>query len=117
MEPEVLLGGELVVERLLLKDEPDVPSDGLGLSGHVESGHRCSAQGRMGQRTEHLDGGRLPGTVGSEKGEDLALSDREVDPVDRGEVTVALGEIVNLDSWRCNFRRYSRVIGGDRAHE
>ena len=104
MEPEVLLGRELVVEGLLLEDEADVAAHRLGPGGDVEAGDRGPPDGGPGEGAQHLDGGGLAGTVRAEEGEDLALAHREVDPVDRRQVTVALGEATNEDG--------SRRVGG-----
>jgi len=38
VEPQVFLGRELIVEGLLLEDEPDVAADRLRPGGHIEAG-------------------------------------------------------------------------------
>ena len=46
---------------------------------------------------DHPDGGRLPRAVGAEQAEELAAGHVQVDAVDRGELAVALGELVQPD--------------------
>jgi hypothetical protein len=96
MKPEILFRGELIVERLLLEDKPDVTPHGLGLGGDIKTSHRGPPRGWTSQGAEHLDGRRLPGAVRTEKSEDFALGHRKVDPVDGGQVAVAFDQIVNL---------------------
>ena len=59
----------------------------------------------------------LPGAVWSEKGEDLPLGHRKVDPVDRSQIAVALGEIfyLNSEGWGL-LARCSRPLGREHAH-
>ena len=49
VEAEVLLGRQLVVEGLLLEDEPDVAPHRLGLALHVEAVHGRSARRSAGR--------------------------------------------------------------------
>jgi hypothetical protein len=50
---------------------------------------------------EDLDGGRLPGPVRAEQGEDLAVRDVEVEPVDGGHPGVGLAQSADADGGGC----------------
>ena len=116
MEAEVLLGGQLVVEGLLLEDEADVPAHRRASLDDVEAGDPGRPRGRPGQGAQHLDGGRLPRAIGPEEGEDLTLGHVEADTLDRGQVTVGLGQAPDLNSRRRGVRSTTegRAIDGDR---
>ena len=100
MESQVLLGGQLIVEGLLLKDEADVPAHLPGVLDDIEAGDPGRTRGRPGQGAQHLDGGRLPRPVGAQEGEDLTLGHVEGDALDCGEIAVGLGQAPDLDGTR-----------------
>ena len=72
VEAQVLLGGQVVVERGVLEHQPDVAPDRVPLGGHVVAGHRwrCPEVGRASvQRILMVVD--LPGAVGAEEAERL----------------------------------------------
>src|SRR5690606_37423857 len=71
----------------------NVPSLGGGI--HAEDGELAVGDGA--DRGDHPHGRRLPGAVGAEEPERLALADVEVDRVDGGERPEGLGEAPGLD--------------------
>ena len=77
VEAQVLLGGELLVEGLLLEDEPDPPSHRLRLGHDVEAVDARRTRGRPGEGAQHLDRRGLAGPVRAEEGEDLPRAHRE----------------------------------------
>ena len=97
VEAEVLLGGEVAVERRVLEHEADVPADVVALAGDVEAAHAGGAGGGPRQRAEHVDRRALAGAVGAEEAEDLAGSDGERDAADGLDLAVGLDEVLDLD--------------------
>ena len=94
----MLPGGQLRIEGGLLERGADRVADPGALLDHVESGDPGGARGGWEKGGEHVDGGRLPGAVGSEEAIDLAGVDLEVDPVDGPDPTLELtGEARDLD--------------------
>ena len=63
----------------------------------VEPGDSGRSRGDAEQRAQHLDRGRLTGTVGPEEAVDLAVRHVEVDPGDRFEVAEGPSEGPCLD--------------------
>src|ERR1700728_337974 len=102
VQPDVLLGGQVEVERRLLEHHAEFPADLALLHGQVQAGDPDPARGRGQGRGEHRHRGRLPRAVGPEQAEQLALGHGEADPVDG----VARGAPVALD----------QVIDRDRGH-
>src|SRR3954454_1046176 len=97
MHPQVLVGGEVLVERRILEDQPDVAAYGALLVADVVAGDRRRAPAGVDESAEHLDRGRLAGAVGPQEAEDLAAVDVEADVIDCDEVSVALGQAPDLD--------------------
>ena len=82
----------------------EMAAAGVGIGAHtlthlhmVEADDARLTAARLGEAEEHQDGRRLARPVGSEEGEDLARSDRQVEVVDRGQGAVALGQPARLD--------------------
>ena len=97
VEAQVLLGGQVAVERRVLEDEPDAAAHGVALAHDVVAGDaRAAAVGRQ-QRAEHRDRRRLAGAVGAEEAERLAGGDVEVDAAHRLDVAEALDQPAHLD--------------------
>jgi hypothetical protein len=89
VQPQVLLGGQVAVEHLVLEDEADVPADVVTLGGDVEAAHASGAGGRPRERAEHVDRRALAGAVEAEEPEDLAAGDGERDAADGLDLAVA----------------------------
>ena len=94
---EVLAAGQLLIERWILKYEPDALPDCGRVVDDVDACHARDPGGRGKQRAQHRDRGRLAGTVRSEKSEDLARANLQVDARDRNEVAIFLDEALGLD--------------------
>jgi hypothetical protein len=89
---EVLVAGEVLVDRGVLTCEPDVGAQ-LGRLGHdVEAGDAGAAPIGLEQRGEDAHGGGLAGAVRPEQAEDGALLRLEVDAVESDDVAVGLGQ-------------------------
>ena len=86
VEVEVLVHGEVVVERELLAHVADALADLLALGRHVEPEHRRAARRRREQAAEDADQRRLAGAVRAEQAVDAARVHLEVHAVERGEV-------------------------------
>ncbi len=97
MQAEVLLGGEVAIERLVLEHEADVPADVVACGGDVEAAHAGGAGGGSRERAEHVDRRALAGAVGAEETEDLAAGDAERNAADGLDLSVRLGEPGGLD--------------------
>ncbi len=61
------------------------------------SRHLRAARGRLEQAAEHANGGGLARAVRSEKAEDFALSDFEIDPVDGHKIAEPLDQVLHHD--------------------
>ena len=55
------------------------------------------ARGRRQQARQHLHGRGLAAAVRAEKAENLAALDREIDPVDGGEIAETAGQVAGGD--------------------
>ena len=97
VQAEVLLGGEVAVERRVLEHEADVPADGVALADDVEAAHAGGTGRGPGERAQHVDRRALAGAVGAEEAEDLAASDGERDTADGLDLAVGLDECLDLD--------------------
>ena len=100
VEAQVLLGGEVDVERRVLEDQADAAADVVPLGAHVVAGDPGAAGGRPGQRAQDLDRGGLARAVGAEEAEGLARLDPEVDAADGLDVAVPLLQAGDLDGGR-----------------
>ena len=61
----------------------------------VETRDACATSRRAGQGAQHLDGGRLPGTVRTQQREHFAATGREAHVVDCHEGVEAFGETLD----------------------
>ncbi len=82
LEAQELDAGLERIEGCFLQCGADVETHLPRLVYDVVAGHDGPTAGRRQQRAEHVDGGGLPGPVGTEKAVDLAGTDVEVDVVD-----------------------------------
>ena len=97
VQPQVLLGGEVDVQRGVLEDQADVAAHVVALGDDVEAADaRRPGRGR-GQGAEHVDRRALAGAVGAEEAEDLARRDGERHAADGVDLAVGLDEVVDLD--------------------
>jgi TetR/AcrR family tetracycline transcriptional repressor len=112
VEAEVLLGGQLQVQRLLLKDQADAAPDLVTLADDVEAGNPGRAGGGIADRAQHLDGRGLAGAVRAEEAVGLAGLDPELDAAHRLDGAVAravgLGQPGDLDRGLSNGVRHRR---------
>src|SRR5580704_705856 len=84
-EIEVLDDRELAVKRKLLGDITNL-LPGRGPRGvQIDSRDAQRAAGSGEQAAQHAERGRLAGSVGAQKAEDLAAVNLEADMIDRGE--------------------------------
>src|SRR5215204_3452286 len=90
VDEQVLLYLELVVEVVLLGDNPDAAFDLPLVVVDVETGDGELSTRRYYGPVYHLHGGRLPSPVRAQKTETLSTEDLEVDTLDRLEARVAL---------------------------
>ena len=93
VEVDVLLDGEVLVEREPLAHVADVGLDQLGLRADVEAGHGAPAAAGGENAAEHADGGRFAGPVGSQETEDFALGHLEADVIDGHETAEPLFQV------------------------
>jgi hypothetical protein len=100
------------VERRGLGDVADAPLDLQRLLEHVEAGDaRRALRGRQ-VAGQDAHGGGLPGAVGPEEAEDLALLDPERDAVHRRRPAVALRQVLDLDHLQLRSRSGHACRGG-----
>ena len=97
VEAQVLLGGQVVVDRGVLEHQAEVAPHLVALAHHVVTGHDRRARGRPRERAEDVDGGGLAGAVRAEKPEGLAGENVEIEPAHGLEIPVALGEPAHVD--------------------
>ena len=97
VDEEVLVDGELHVERVFLRDDPEARADLRAFVHgiHAENAQRAAARRR--DAADHPHRGALAGAVGPEEAERLARLHREVDSVDCGEVAEALRQSLRMD--------------------
>ena len=97
VEVDVLLDGQVLVERELLAHVADVGLDFLGLRADVEAGDAAAAAGRRQDPAEHADRRRFARSIGPQETKDLAAVDLEADLVHRHEAAEAALELVDAD--------------------
>ena len=84
-ERDVLIDGQLLVEREALRHVADAALDALGIAVDVDAAdERRPGRGPQ-QAAQHADGGGLAGAVAAEEAEDLAGADVERHVVDGDE--------------------------------
>src|SRR5439155_17493753 len=94
---EERLAGQAFVEAHLARKEPDLVLDTRRLSPAIEAEHASRALRRAQQSHELSDGGRLPGPVRTEEGEDLALVDVEREVEHATPTAVIAREVFDFD--------------------
>src|SRR5437899_101669 len=99
-EVEVLVDGEVVVERELLRHVADLLPHALRAERADLARKPHLALARLHQAAEHLDGRGLPRPVGAEQAVDLAVAHLEVDALDRDELAERLAQAARADGDR-----------------
>jgi hypothetical protein len=94
---EVLVAGEVLVDRRVLAGQPDPAADAMRVSEHVDASHRCPAGVRLQQGRQYAYGRGLAGTVRAEKAEHRAAGHGQVNPVECHHLLVALDQSGRLD--------------------
>ena len=108
VEADDFTGGHMLIEVGAFGQVGDLLLD-VNIAGGLAEDTDGAGAGED-QAKQGLDGGRLPGAVGAEEAEDLALIDIQADVVDGDDAAVLLDEMVDL-----NRLRVARVgIGGGR---
>ena len=82
---DVLLYGEIVVERKLLRHVADVFAHLLGFDGHIQALDQSAPGGGRQQSAQHADGRGFSGSVRAQKSEDLPLADLQGNVIDGDE--------------------------------
>jgi hypothetical protein len=80
-----------------LGEQPHTLADGPWVFGHVRPEHGRRPGTGFQKPEQHADRRRLPGTVGAEEAEHLALGDLEGEVVDRRLLAEAFGEALGAD--------------------
>ena len=96
-ENQVLVHGQLVVERKLLRHVADHFLDRVAFARDVVAGDPRGAFRRFENAAEHSDDGGFAGAVRPEKSEDRAARDGKADVIDGGESAEALRQPLALD--------------------
>src|SRR6185436_14763411 len=108
-EGDVLIDGELLVEREALRHVADAPLHAFGIGADVDAAHRGGARRGPEQAAEHPDGGGLAGAVAPEKSEHLAGLHVERHVVHGDEVAEPACEVAHLDRAHRPSARVSRA--------
>ena len=90
--PQVLGGGQVLVNRRVLAGDADQLTDAVRFAGHVHAEYPGLPVVDGQQGGEHPQGRRLPRAIGAEDAEDLALAYLKVDSVDRTELAEGLDQ-------------------------
>ena len=108
-EGEIVARGKLVVEREILRDEPDPVLDGIGIAAQGPALDQDLAGIRRKQSGDHGHRGRLPGAIGTKQAYGLARVGMERDAVDGGNAPVALAQLLDFKhrSRECNTGKYA----------
>ncbi len=100
MEAQVLFGRQVSVQCRLLEHEADIASHGVAFRHDIVARHLREAFTHLGESAEHIDGGRLPGSVWTKKAENLALKNVEIDTAHRFEILEAFLQAAEVDRRR-----------------
>ena len=104
---EVFLHPHFGVKSHIFRHVADPRAHLARLAGHVEPGHACSPArgGQIARQDPHRRA--FPCPVGTEKTDDFALLDREIQVIHRRDTGIFLGQSFNLDhsAQACSFLR------------
>src|SRR5262249_8281020 len=90
---ETVGGGQVPPELILLPhDQREATAERVGTLPRHEAKDAGGAAGGVDQTRQHLEGRRLAGAVGAEKGDHLARFDREVDAINGPNLLVLAAE-------------------------
>jgi hypothetical protein len=95
VEAQVLLAGQVVVQRGFLEHQADVAAYGVPLGDHVVPRDPGGPRGGVRQGAQDLDRGRLTRAVRPEETEGLARGDLEIDAADGFDLAVLLGQLAD----------------------
>ena len=109
VQAQVLPCAQVAVQSRVLEHEADVATHVIAFADDVVAGDGRAARRRLGERAEHVDGGRLSCSVGAEEPEHLAGRHLEVDASHRLHPVVRLGQALDDDRSRLRLRRVSPV--------
>lgn len=107
---QVLERGKAEVERGVLEDDSDPPTDGCRIPPHVRAEHTRSTAGRMEKGRQNLERGRLASSVRTQEPEQLARAHGERYVVESRSLPVPDLEALDLDR-----RRIGRLQIGARS--
>jgi hypothetical protein len=93
----VFVGRELAVKAGILEHDSETPANVVRTASGIDSVDRDGAARGREQRREHLDCGRLPGAIRSQKREDLPLGDVEGHVIDSFDLTESLHQVLNVN--------------------
>lgn len=96
MEHHILISGQFIIQRGILKDNPDGMPDMILLGKRTESIYPGLASRRAQQRRKHLDGRRFACTVRSEEREDLSRIDVKRDIIDSSQIAEFFRQMVYI---------------------
>ena len=96
-ERDVLIDGQQLVERELLRHVADPPLDAFRIARHVHAADDRRPGGRLEEAAQHPDGRRLPGAVAAEEPEDLPARHVEAHAVDGDELAEAARQVADDD--------------------
>jgi hypothetical protein len=95
--PYHFLNGQLVKLATRLQHDTDACAPAGRCVGGIGAKHGDLAGAPLTETFEDLDHGGLAGTVGAKECEDFAMFDFEVDAAERGELSIAFLEAMDLD--------------------
>src|SRR5690625_4998180 len=106
VEGEILPGSKRAVQIALLRHYRYASFDRIGIVYDVDAGDGGRPRGRLDPGSQDTQCRGLAGTVGSQKSEDFAVLDGEVDPLKcvRPAPTILLGRFLDVDHG-CSGRR------------
>jgi hypothetical protein len=100
---QVVAAAQALLDRGLLEDDPHLAPDRVAVGDDVPPEHPGRPRGRRPQRRQDREERGLAGAVRAEEREHLALPDGEVDPLERLDLAVVLGQSADLDGRRPAF--------------
>src|SRR5204863_8541046 len=106
VEGQVLVDGEVVVEREPLRHVADRGLDAFGLVTEIDAEHPAVPLARLEDAAQHAERRRLARPVGPEKPVELAPADLQIEMIDGDDLAETPREATGLDG----------EVGGGRGH-